>query len=338
LDVSLANNGQEAVKAVQEHRYDAVLMDVQMPVMDGYAATRAIRRDPQFDDLPIIAMTAHAMAGDEEKSRDAGMNDHVTKPIDPQQLFTTLSNWIKLGKTRKAAASPDVDTSTVLDAELSSEPPSPEERKPEGEFPESLPGFDLAAGLNRLGGNRGLYRKLLLNFAGEYSDSVSDIRKALSEKEMDRAHSLIHNLKGVAGNLAATVLHAATTGVEKLVKEAGLDQGIPGDKLDAGLATMEDAFHQALASVDTLGRSPADETAEPPIDPVTPATPALSPDTVARIRDAAEVGDVTGLTEIAEELKSESDALTPLCDKLIQLAGDFDFDGIMTMVSDLERS
>ncbi len=99
LIVSLANNGQEAVDAVEANRFDAVLMDVQMPVMDGYTATRTIRRDPRFKDLPIIAMTAHAMAGDQEKSTAAGMNDHVTKPIDPEQLFATLARWIGAGKT-----------------------------------------------------------------------------------------------------------------------------------------------------------------------------------------------------------------------------------------------
>jgi signal transduction histidine kinase/DNA-binding response OmpR family regulator len=112
LNVTLATNGQEAVNAVKENKYDAVLMDVQMPVMDGYTATRTIREwelkatepkdknqdsalSPQSSDLPIIAMTAHAMAGDEDKSLQAGMNGHVTKPIDPDQLFATLQKWIK---------------------------------------------------------------------------------------------------------------------------------------------------------------------------------------------------------------------------------------------------
>ena len=87
------------VDAVQANRFDAVLMDVQMPVMDGYTATRTIRRDPRFKDLPIIAMTAHAMTGDQEKSIAAGMNDHVTKPIDPAQLFATLARWIGVRRT-----------------------------------------------------------------------------------------------------------------------------------------------------------------------------------------------------------------------------------------------
>jgi CheY-like chemotaxis protein len=91
LEVFLANDGQEAVDAVGKEHYDAVLMDIQMPVMDGYLATEAIRSDPRCKDLPIIAMTAHAMAGDREKCLAAGMNDHVTKPIDPEQLFSTFA-------------------------------------------------------------------------------------------------------------------------------------------------------------------------------------------------------------------------------------------------------
>jgi two-component system, sensor histidine kinase and response regulator len=97
LKITLANDGQEAVNAVKEHEYDAVLMDVQMPVMDGYTASREIRKDVRFRELPIIAMTANAMAGDREKSLEAGMNDHVAKPIDTNELFSTLAKWIEPG-------------------------------------------------------------------------------------------------------------------------------------------------------------------------------------------------------------------------------------------------
>ena len=104
LIVSLADNGQEAVTAVQTGTYDVVLMDIQMPVMDGYAATRAIRRDDRYKDLPILAMTAHAMAGDAQKSLDAGMQDHVTKPIDPEHLFAALQKWIPAAISRPESA------------------------------------------------------------------------------------------------------------------------------------------------------------------------------------------------------------------------------------------
>jgi CheY-like chemotaxis protein len=132
LNVALAADGQEGVNAVKEDNYDAVLMDVQMPVMDGYAATHEIRKDKSFKDLPIIAMTAHAMAGDENKSLEAGMNGHVTKPIDPDQLFSTLQKWIKPSKKR--VQQPEVPLES-----LESDQAEPDEEQ----LPESLPGFDL---------------------------------------------------------------------------------------------------------------------------------------------------------------------------------------------------
>jgi CheY-like chemotaxis protein len=98
LPVSIATNGDEAVRAVKEKVFEAVLMDVQMPVMDGYQATREIRKDERLKDLPIIAMTAHAMAGDHERCLEAGMNDYVSKPVDPEKLFSTLVKWIKPGE------------------------------------------------------------------------------------------------------------------------------------------------------------------------------------------------------------------------------------------------
>ncbi len=93
IQVDLAENGEIAVRMAQENDYDAVLMDMQMPVMDGIEATRAIRSDPRLQDLPIIAMTANAMAIDREKCLEAGMNDHIGKPIDPDQLFSVLLRW-----------------------------------------------------------------------------------------------------------------------------------------------------------------------------------------------------------------------------------------------------
>jgi signal transduction histidine kinase/DNA-binding response OmpR family regulator/HPt (histidine-containing phosphotransfer) domain-containing protein len=327
LTVTIANNGLEAVNAVKKKPYDAVLMDVQMPVMDGYTATRAIRKDERFKDLPVIAMTAHAMTGDEEKSLEAGMNDHVTKPIDPDHLFRVLEKWIPAKKGREEDLR--VETKTP-------EPPSADASE-EAHLPESFPGFDLAAGLNRLQGNEGLYKKLLGRLAADYSGSTEEIRAALKARDMDRARGLAHSLKGVAGNLAATDLEAAAGGLEKLVKEAGQDQAPSKDDVEPKLAALEKALNEALAFVQTLGLAAADEPGKPSSEPPVSVPSELPGDVAERVRDAAETGDLTALTTIANDIKSGSEALAPFCDTVLQLADEFDFEGIVDLVNGLEE-
>ena len=134
LVVRIANNGKEAVEMVKAGNFDVVLMDIQMPVMGGFEATQEIRRDERFKDLPIIAMTAHAMAGDREKSIEAGMNDHVTKPIDPDQLISALVKWIKPGERE---ISEGVCESLI------------ENKKAEDILPSELPGISIASGLGQ---------------------------------------------------------------------------------------------------------------------------------------------------------------------------------------------
>ena len=326
LNVSLVENGQEAVSAVKEKDYDAVLMDIQMPVMNGYEATGAIRSDPRFEDLPIIAMTAHAMAGDEDKSLKAGMNGHVTKPIDPGQLFATLQKWIKPSEKRAQVQQPEVPVE------------SPESKKAvpeENELPESLSGFDLATGLERLRGNKRLYRKLLLDFGAKYTRVGGEINKALDSKDLKEAHSLIHNLKGLAGNLAATGLHAASVNLEKLVK--GVGKKTPQVKeLKLKFSKLENALIHALESVGTLSVSAEDVTCKISDDEISAIPAELAQDIAIRIRDAAEMGDVTTLNAIAEEIKTHSDTCVPLSKQIVQMAEDFDLDGIQKLADDLD--
>ncbi|MBW1896226.1 MAG: response regulator, partial [Deltaproteobacteria bacterium] len=336
LNVSIANDGQEAVSAVRENQYDAVLMDIQMPVMDGHEATRAIRRDPRFQDLPIIAMTAHAMTGDREKSLEAGMNDHVSKPIDPDQLFAALGKWIQPIKDREEDGRPETPGLIVADGPV--EPPSGQRAvSDEAHLPESLPGFDLAAGLQRLQGNERLYRKLLVSLDTQYSNVAGDIRKALNAKDMDRAHQLVHGLKGVTGNLAATDLEAAAIEMEKLVKEGDKDVAPSQEAFEPTLAALEKALDQVLASVKTLGPSAVDTADEPSSEAAASLPPEVVRDVATRINTAAEIGDVTKLIAIIEELRSQSASLGPFCDRIIQLARDFDFDGIVQIVNDLNN-
>jgi len=203
LVVGIANNGEEAVQKVQAEPYDAVLMDIQMPAMGGFEATREIRKDIRFKDLPIIAMTAHAMAGDREKSLAAGMNDHVTKPIDPDELFSALARWIKPGERE------------VRKEE--SRRVRPEEG--EGRLPSELPGIVLSSGLSRVGGNEKLYARLLCKFREGQENAVQEIRAALQSGDRETAGRLAHTVKGVSGNLGAENLYRAAAELEKAIKE-----------------------------------------------------------------------------------------------------------------------
>jgi len=348
LNVTLATNGQEAVNAVKESNYDAVLMDVQMPVMDGYTATRKIREwevgmrnaecgmgnkigedsdlKSEIKSVPIIAMTAHAMTGDEDKSLQAGMNGHVTKPIDPDQLFATLQIWIQPSEKRGLTQPPVVPVKPFGEDNVVSI---------EEALPESLPGFDLADGLKRLQGNKTLYRKLLLNFATDYSEAANDIRIALDTKDFERTHSLVHNIKGLAGNLSATNLQAASVNLEKLVK--GVEKKAPpAQQLNSKLSELETALNQALESVQSLVASTEETVCKLSDEEIAIIPSGLAQDIAKRIRDAAEMGDVTTLNAIAEEIRARSDSCIPLSKQIIQMAEDFDLDGILKLADALD--
>ncbi|MDX9787546.1 MAG: response regulator [Desulfobacterales bacterium] len=333
--VSLANNGQEAVDMVRENHFDALLMDVQMPVMDGYTATRIIRRDTRFKDLPIIAMTAHAMAGDHEKSIEAGMNDHVTKPINPSQLYTILNKWItaapRPGRSKQAPkAIPQKPAANIHDDFA----PTSTEGQP---FPASLDGFDLSNGLQRLQGNKALYLKLLMSFAAKYTQKAGDIRNALNNRDYDNAHRMIHDIKGLAGNLAALQLHAAATNLEKLVKQADKKDPPSPDAVTQALVTFETLMNQALRSANSLGSFTVKPTPMPSLESTGKLPPDLAKEAAGRLREAAEMGDVSGLTVIAQEMAARSKNFAPYLGSITQLADDFDFEGILRLAHDLEK-
>jgi CheY-like chemotaxis protein len=235
LKVELATNGQEAVNAVKKNNYDAVFMDVQMPVMDGYTATKAIRkweggmRNEGNDLIPIIAMTAHAMAGDKEKSLQAGMNDHVTKPINPDELFSALVRWISPGERE----TPDVEVPEITRMERDT-------------FPEELPGISIASGLKRVGDNKKLYRKLLSQFRASQEDAVEKIKATLHRGDVETATRLAHTAKGVSGNLGAESLYQASAALEKAIKEGD------GDTLDDRIATFASHLQKVMEGIKAL--------------------------------------------------------------------------------------
>ncbi|SDL37598.1 Signal transduction histidine kinase [Maridesulfovibrio ferrireducens] len=197
VTVSIANNGQEAVEMIKTNTYDAVLMDIQMPIMDGFQAVKNIRSDKNLQSIPIIAMTAHALVGDREKSLLAGMNDHVTKPIDPDVLMEILSKWLP----EKPETEP-VETHLTLKGE---DPPL---------IFNNLPGINAKEALARVRGNIVLYEKILVNFANDYGEIHSKIHYLISINEYEEARALAHNMKGVSGNIGAATLHQAFSEME----------------------------------------------------------------------------------------------------------------------------
>lgn len=209
LVVTIVNNGQEALDALETNDYDCVLMDLQMPVMDGYEATRNIRKNTQFKALPVIAMTANAMSGDKEKCLDAGMNDHVAKPIDTHQLFSALNRWIKPTKNRPLKKK--------VKSSQSAASPSSNESIPD------LPGINVEKGLSILGGNIQLYRKLLLRLQEDFSDSAQKIKDHLDNNNAEEAEIVVHTVKGVAANLGAQELSEVGAILEDSIRNGKTD-------------------------------------------------------------------------------------------------------------------
>ncbi|MBF0194874.1 MAG: transporter substrate-binding domain-containing protein [Magnetococcales bacterium] len=200
ITADVANNGQEALDKlmIKPNPFDGVLMDMQMPVMDGYTASREIRKNAEFKDFPIIAMTANAMAGDREKVLAAGMNDHIAKPINVRDMFTTMAKWI-------TPANPFSKNDEVLS---SSEPQEDTTTIPR------LPGIKTEAGLATTQGNKKLYLRLLKKFSKSQAEFKSEFITAIEQNDFETATRIAHTLKGVAGNLGASLLQEVAKNLE----------------------------------------------------------------------------------------------------------------------------
>ncbi|MGH8686357.1 MAG: response regulator [Burkholderiales bacterium] len=240
VNVDVAGDGRAAVEALLAKGpggYDAVLMDLQMPEMDGFEATRRIRADARFAAMPIIAMTAHAMVEERERCLAAGMADHIAKPIEPEAMFRTLARWARPAATGRAARTA---------AGARADAPLPE-----------IAGLDSAAGLRRVAGNRTLYLSLLRQFAQNQADAASRIAAALASGDRRGAERVAHTVKGVAGNLGFGALQAVA-GEAEVALHAGKISKSPLTRLEAELARTMAALHDALPpAAETLAAIPA---------------------------------------------------------------------------------
>jgi CheY-like chemotaxis protein len=203
-------------------------MDLEMPDMDGHEATLAIRQDLRFNQLPIIAMTAHALATIRERCLNEGMQDYVTKPINPEQLYNTLSRWLVKSMTDDA--------------------PLPASGNKSSAVPQ-LAGIDTALGLSNVRGNSALYLKLLDRFRSSQRLAVADVRKSIAGGQRPNATLRAHTLRGVAANIGALAIHQAAEKVE-LYLEDPANKNLADPLLAQHLKTLDDALSAALAGLD----------------------------------------------------------------------------------------
>ncbi len=229
LNVELAENGRIAVEKVQAQEFDVVLMDMQMPEMDGITATREIRKLPQYAELPIVAMTANAMEGDREKCLAAGMQDHVAKPIDPDTLWRALLRWIK-PREGLPAGSPTA--------------PRPGAAKEEEWTLPEIAGIDTAQGLKRAIGKGSLYLAMLRKFLDGQADTPAQVSSALDADDWQLAERLAHTLKGTAGNIGANAIQEAAAKLEAAIA-AHTDRA----KIDALLADLNRPLDETIAAL-----------------------------------------------------------------------------------------
>ena len=240
LNVTIAGNGKLALEFCHKGSFDAVLMDVQMPEMDGYATTRRIRALPAGENVPIIAMTANAMSGDREQCLAAGMDDYLSKPVNPETMLRVLKHWITYPESPSEGA-----RHAVLEAMDSDPAEAPQESEDSRGLPASLPGLDLDNGLTRFEWQADFYLHLLSKFRRRHHDSVAKIHNLLTQDKRRDALYEAHSLKGNAGNIGAFALQNAALTMEQALKDPAATER----KISLSLQDLEHALSTVCESI-----------------------------------------------------------------------------------------
>ena len=320
LSVTLAADGIQAVEKMNAD-FHAVLMDVQMPNMDGYEATRAIRANPKYEGIPIIAMTANSMEQDLELARAAGMVSHVAKPVDPAKLYRTLAELI-----RPDPAKP-FDAWHTDGAGRFEQPSAKVDRL---DLRGKLPGIDVEDGLSHLAGNEAVYVRLLGQFAERQGGAVEALRACLKKGDRAEAVRLAHTLKSVAGNLGAVGLSAASREVETTLKE-GLDAG-------PRITALGEALDEVVAGLNAWNTTrPMDAR---PMDvrsgggTIDAAELALRMDTLERLL----LEDDTASIGIIDELAAKVDpAMSGALSRMREQAENYDFEAVLEGLTEFRK-
>ena len=239
--VDLANNGADALDAVRRQPYDIVVMDVQMPVVDGYEAARRLRSDPELSAVPVIALTAHAMSGERENCLNAGMDDYLSKPVEAEQLYRALLKWLPSRDTAAPPSEPGERPAAENTSEIAAESAS------EDGLPKRLPGLDIEQGLRYVANRPEMYRRMAGRFRERYAHGVSALRDMIAAGQHEEAHREAHSLKNLAGTLGAIELQPISEDVERLLSEDGAEVPEPL------MTQMEARLDEVLAAIDRLG-------------------------------------------------------------------------------------
>jgi len=227
LEVVVASDGSEAIRLARTASFDAVLMDVQMPEIGGLEATRVLRADQRLRELPIIAMTAHAMLGDRERFLAGGMSDYVSKPVDEEELLRVLGRWLRV---------------SPLGSSRTSRPAA---------FSRQVPGLDLADGLRRASGNRATYLRLLGDFARDGESLLVRIDSTLRGGDLDSARAALHTLKGSAGTMGARRVAAAAADLERVLQSGATTADDSLRELGAAFAEARAGAEELISSIDS---------------------------------------------------------------------------------------
>ena len=232
LGADIAVNGQQAVEKIRENHYDLVLMDIQMPVLDGLAATQLVRADPRFANLPILAMTAHAMSGDRERSLAAGLNEHLVKPIDPEALYAALWRWIPPRPVPHLDSQGDAAQAPTHLAAGNAQG---------GDAVPPMDGIDVARGLVNHLNRPALYRQILCGFNREFGTTADDIERAMATGDFTLARRLAHSMKSAAATIGAMELSHCARQLE--------DSYAQGVAAPAEFAVFVTALRRVVSSV-----------------------------------------------------------------------------------------
>ncbi|MCU7834554.1 MAG: transporter substrate-binding domain-containing protein [gamma proteobacterium symbiont of Taylorina sp.] len=279
LNVTICETGVEILQKLEKQHTDLILMDIQMPEMDGYEATRQLRKKFEFIDLPVIAMTANAMLEDIEKSHQAGMDEHISKPVDPLKLYHILSRYLDENNEEQK-----IDAASTVAPTIKN-------------WPDEVPGLNIKKGIRQVGGNEALYQNLLKDFLKHHGNLEETLQQSIQNGDHKKTVRIIHTIKGVSGNIGADRMQSITSQIDLVLKK--------GDTISPNLLnSLNEACRELYGCLQQLingmGQIERNKQKNKPL--------ALSKDDLEKLKSAIENGD-SQAHELLQQLSTSLSSL-----------------------------